>query len=189
MSDPRMSDPQRRSARAALVRAAAAIALLIGLAGCDHVAAADPAWPPGVAGRACQLLDYDLVADVLGTRFDTAGGAAVNGTFTCAMTQAAHEFPDLTLAVTGTIADELIFTATMVPSGSRTVKGLGLTAYQVDVNPSGTGGPGVEVGWLSPKRRLIALRYTFPAGTAAAQADDMSTRLVTLAQRIELSPL
>jgi hypothetical protein len=180
---------RQRRAPAKLAAAIALAALALTVAGCDHHAAAEPGWPLGVAGRACQLLDYDVVADALGTRFDTVGGATVNGTFTCAMTQAEHAFPDLTLSVTGSAADEVIFTATMVPSGSQVVKGLGLAAYQAEVDPAGTGGPGVEVGWLSAKARLMALRYTFPVGTAAAQVDDMGAHLVTLARHIEQTPL
>ena len=171
-----------------------AIALIAGLAmlaaGCDRGAAADAgrrSWPPAIAGRACQLLDYDGVEAHLGTRFDTAGGANRDATYTCALTQAGHDYPDLTLAVTASAADEVIFTATVTPSGSTVVKDLGRIAYRVAVAPSGSSGPGVEVGWLSAHERLLIVRYTFPKEATAQHAAEFTPKLIALAHQIDQS--
>ncbi len=157
--------------------------------GCEIFGAGEPdrrgELPLAAAGRACELLDYDVVETQLGTRFDTVGGADKDGTYTCALTQAGSEYPDLTLAVTATAADEVIFTATVTPSSSTAVKGLGRIAYRVDIAPSGSSGPGVEVGWLSAHERLLIVRYTFPPGTPAQQVDDFPPRLIGLSQQIE----
>ncbi len=146
-------------------------------------------WPPGAAGRACQFLNYDAVAATLGVRFDTAGGASKDETYSCALTQADNEFPDLTLAVTETEADEVIFTATMIPSGATRVNDLGRIAYRVGVAAVKGSGPGIEVGWLSTYGRLMVIRYTFPAGTTSAQINEFVPKLVALAKRIEETEL
>lgn len=172
----------------------AALALIAGLAllaaGCDQGASADAgrrSWPPAIAGRACQLLDYDVVETQLGTHFDTAGGANRDATFTCALTQAGHDYPDLTLAVTATAADEVIFTATVAPSRSTVVKDLGRIAYRVAIAPSGSSGPGVEVGWLSANERLLIVRYTFPPETTAEHVAEFVPKLIALARQIDES--
>src|SRR5215204_3714349 len=70
------------------------------LAGCNESAADQGvvSWPPGAAGVACKYLEYDAVATAIGTRFDTAGGARKDDTYTCALTQSTHEYPDLTFS-------------------------------------------------------------------------------------------
>jgi len=166
----------------------ACLALLA--AGCDGGSSADAgrrSWPPAIAGRACQLLHYDVVEEHLGTRFDTAGGANRDATYTCALTQAGHDYPDLTLAVTATTADEVIFTATVAPSGSTVVKDLGRIAYRVAIAPSRSSGPGVEVGWLSAYERLLIVRYTFPPEATAQQVAELTSKLIALAHQIDQS--
>jgi hypothetical protein len=167
----------------------AVVALALAAAGCGRDASADPGrtsqWPAGAAGAACQLLEYDRVETRLGAGFDTAGGAHREDTYTCALTRAGQEYPDLTLAMTATTADEVIFTATVVPSGSKVQKDLGLVAYRIQVPAAGRAGPAVEIGWLSAKGRLMVLRYTFAADATTAQIEEFTPKLIQLARDIE----
>jgi hypothetical protein len=163
----------------------ALVLVLIAAAGCADGAAAAPGWPAGAAGGACQLLDYGVVTDATGTRFDTAGAAQADETYTCALTQQANQFPDLILAVTASHADVVIFTATVTPSGSAPVDGLGQIAYQIKRAGAQATGPQAEVGWLSGNARIMLLRYTFPAKTADERADAMLPKLVNLAKTVD----
>jgi hypothetical protein len=168
---------------AALLLATMTAAALI--AACDSGGGTGSQWPLGAAGRACQFLNYDTVAATLGVRFDIAGGASKDEIYTCALTRTDTEFPDLTLAVTETEADEVIFTATMIPSGGTRVADLGRIAYRVGFPAARGGGPGIEVGWLSTYGRLMIIRYTFPAGATSAQVNELTPKVITLAKRIE----
>lgn len=160
---------------------------LVALAGCGERGAAGASgveWPPGSAGVACNLLDYGSVEAALGTRFDTAGGATQGTTHTCALTATGHEYPDLTLSYSATQADEVVFQATVMPAGASPLDGLGRTAYQLSL-PAGDGhGPAIEVGWLSPKGRLVVLRYTMPADATPDQAEALAPKVVNLATSI-----
>lgn len=174
-------------------RGVAALGLaVVGLVagGCDEeVEPSGPrgGWPLGAAGMACQLLDYAVVEQALGTAFDTAGGATVESTYSCVLTQGEREYPDLTLAVTPTSANEVIFMATLVPSGASDVEDLGRSAYLMH-RPAGDGhGPAVEVGWLSASGRLVVLRYTFAEGADAEAVAEMGTRIADYAQQLEQS--
>jgi hypothetical protein len=168
-----------------LVTAAALAALLTG---CGK-AGADPGttvqWPAAAAGRACQLLDYDEVTESIGTRFDTAAGANAGATLTCALTVEGKDFPDLTLAVAPTDADELIFKATLTPSGSTKVNDLGRIAYRVQIQAANKHGPTVEIGWLSDGASFVVLKYTFPAGADAAQVSAFAQKMIALAHKVD----
>jgi hypothetical protein len=160
----------------------------LALTGCDRGAAADPGrsqWPAGAAGAVCQLLEYDTVAAELGVRFDTAGGGEKDGTATCALTQAGHDYPYLTLAMTPTKADEVIFVATVEPSGANRVKGLGLIAYRLNIAATGKSGPALEIGWLSKKERLMIVRYGFAPGADRDTLNLFYPKLLALAKRAE----
>jgi hypothetical protein len=168
--------------------AVAALALLAGLtAGCDEDSAADPVggWPIGAAGRACQLLEYATVEAALGTAFDTAGGATSESTYTCVLTVGGQDYPDLTLAVSPSSIDELIFTTTVNPSNSVPVAELGRIAYSLQRPAADGQGPGVEVGWLSASGRLLMLRYTFAADAPAEAVAALTAKLVAFAQQID----
>lgn len=170
-----------------------ALALAIGLAllsaGCDEDASADPGhtsrWPAAAAGMACQLIEYDVVAAATGTRFDAAGGAKQEETLTCALTQSGNQYPYLTVAMTPTTADEVIFTATVTPSGATAVKGLGRIAYQLGIAPAGPAGPGVELGWLSDSGYLMIMRYTFALTARPDEVAKLGPKLLVLAQQVE----
>jgi hypothetical protein len=184
--------------RRALMLARALVAgLVLCLAGCARLAAvADPDaspsppsydWPAAAAGAACGLLDFGTVAQELGTTFDTAGGAQVDNTYTCAVTRAGQQFPDLSLSLSGTDVDDLIFTISVAPDGSTPVKRLGRAAYLLPVAASAGHGPGIEYGWLSSKPRLVVVRYTFAVGATQADVDAMAPKLLVLAERVEKS--
>jgi hypothetical protein len=142
-------------------------------------------WPAAARGPACALIDYGQVAKITGTTFDTAAGAHVDDTYTCAETATGHPLPELSLALSSTKADDLIFRISVVPSGATAVAGLGQVAYVLNVPATGSNGPALEYGWLSAKPRLIVLRYTFPTGTAQPAVDAMAPKLLTLAKKVE----
>jgi hypothetical protein len=142
-------------------------------------------WPAASAGLVCGLIEYDVVAGELGVRFDTAGGAHVGDTYTCALTRTGQEFPDLTLALAATTADDLIFAVGVAPPGSTAVKGLGRAAYQLIVAAGGEHGPGIELGWLSAGQRLGVLRFTFATGADGDTVNAMVPKLLAMARRID----
>jgi hypothetical protein len=95
-----------------------------------------------------------------------------------------RDYPDLTLSYSATEADEVIFRATVAPTGASPLEGLGRAAYQLGL-PAGDGhGPAIEIGWLSPKGRLMVLRYTMPADATQDQTDAFAPKLISLATAI-----
>ncbi len=179
---------------------AGALVAVLSVAGCDLGAAAGarsgnglPAGPSptgsrqpaAMAGGACQLLDFDVVAAVLGTEFEVAASGATDGSYTCVLQRSATGLPDLMLSVTPTEADATIFKSTVMPKNGSTVKDLGKAAFSAPVAPSAGVGPGIETGWLSGNGRLIMLRYRTSPGTAAAQVNGMIGKLVELAKKID----
>jgi hypothetical protein len=166
---------------------AAGLALLG--AGCDVEASADPGltsqWPAGAAGVLCQLLEYDDVEAKLGVRFDAAGGAKQDDTLTCALTKQAGPVPYLTLALTPSAIDPVVFTASAIPSGATTVPDLGKAGYRIGVPASGDAGPGIQLVWLSSAGRMLVLRYVFPAAATAEETEALVPRLVGLAQAVD----
>ncbi len=142
-------------------------------------------WPAGAAGAACGLLDYGQVAKELGTTFDTAGGAEVDNTVTCAVNQAGRAYPTLSLSLSATKADDLIFSISAVPANSAPVKGLGRAAYVLPIPAGDQHGPGLEYGWLSAKPRLGVVRYFFAPGATDAEVTALKPKLLVLAQRVE----
>ncbi|SDY48055.1 hypothetical protein SAMN05444365_102392 [Micromonospora pattaloongensis] len=164
---------------------------LLLLTACEAQAGAIPAGPAPVvadvpasaAGGACHLLDYDVIEQATGARFDVAVATRREQTYTCLVRARAASRPDLVLSATETSADVEIFTEDVVPRGAKPVKGLGKAGYRLAVPAASGQGPGVEVGWLSGNGRLLTLRYTL--GTGQDAAAELSTRLVTLAQRVD----
>jgi hypothetical protein len=183
-----------RAARGGLVGRLALVSLVLAcgvvLSGCSGEAGADPGsqfphYPAAAAGGACLLLDYDTINEAIGVRFDTAGASRRDDTYTCAVTQRGASYPDLTLSVTPTKADELIFAASVTPSGSTPVKGLGKAAYQIASPAAGKRGPRWEVGWLSDNQRLMVLRFTYAKGVSADDAAGLKAKVADLAKRID----
>jgi len=161
--------------------AVAVLAFLPLVSACDKGASASPSWGAAGAGRLCPLLDYGVVQQTLGVKFDTAAGGQKDETVTCAVTQSGHEYPFLTVAAAGTNADTLIFEAIVVPSGATGLTGVGVIAYQLMLPPVSGSGPGVEIGWLSASHRLIVLRYVFPPNTPDSDVAAFMPKLVAFA--------
>jgi hypothetical protein len=161
--------------------AVASLALAALVSGCSKGASANPSWGAAGAGRLCPLLDFDVVEQNLGVRFDTAAGAQKDETVTCAVTQAGHPYPFLTVAAAGTAADALIFEAIVTPEGATPVTGIGVVAYQLRLAPVNGSGPGLEIGWLSAGHRIIVLRYVFAPGPTDADVTAFFSKLAAFA--------
>jgi hypothetical protein len=169
--------------------------LLLAIAGCTEAAAQTPQpvspvatqWPASAAGDACQLLDYDVIEQMIGVRFDVAAASRQGGTHTCVVQESKADHPDLALTVSTTTADAATFTSAIVPKTAKVIKGLGVSAYQVTVAPGQGQGPGVEVGWISGDSRLITLRYTFPPVADPGAVSAMPAKLVALAKKVDLT--
>jgi len=169
-----------------VVAVAALLAIMVGATGCDSDdGGRQRDLPASTAGLICQLVEYDTVADGIGVRFDTAGGARKDDTQTCALTQSGAKYPYLTLALSPTTVSDLIFKATMVPAGSADVQELGRIAYQRTLPVADGSGPGVELCWLSWSSRMLVLRFVSTPDTQPDQITQLASRLVALAQRIE----
>jgi hypothetical protein len=170
--------------------------LLLTVAGCSGASAsadggaASPSptasrWPAALAGGACQLLDYDVIATAIGVQFDVAAAGTTSATFTCVLQQTAASLPDLSLAVTSTQADATIFKTTVVPKGAPPVANLGKVGYSAAIPAAAAAGPGLEIGWLSGNQRLIVLRYHSSSGTAPGDVNALLPKLVDLAKKID----
>ena len=169
-----------------LPRVLAAVALLSVAAGCGNDGPSRP--PASQAGRACQAAEYDLVEAALGVRFDTADAARVDETYSCVLSQAGRSFPDLTVTLSASAADELIFQTTATPSGSTAVENLGRRAYQIALPPAGDpvpSGPAVQVGWLSAAPQIMTLRYTWDVGATDQDVATLTPLLVDFARGVE----
>jgi hypothetical protein len=161
-------------------------------AGCEGDAAADVNTrpPAATAGRACQVVEYEVVAAALGTRFDTAGGAHSGETYTCVLGVRGRAYPDLMFAMSPTTVSPLIFSVTVPPPGATAVDKLGVSAYQVALAPvtaadGAASGPGLELCWLSSASLMMVMRYTFAANTPQAESDRVAAGLVVLAQQVD----
>jgi hypothetical protein len=169
--------------------------LLLALTGCAQAAAETPqavspvptAYPASAAGDACALLDYDVIEKAVGVRFDVAAANRQGATHTCVVQASNANHPDLVLTVSTATANAAVFRSTLVPKTAKTVKGLGLAAYQLTIKASQGQGPGLEVGWLSGDSRLITLRFTFAAGAGQAAVAALQGKLVELAKKVDLT--
>jgi hypothetical protein len=170
---------------------------LAGLAGCTGaeahprptavesstpVRAARP--PASAEGGACLLLNFDVVEQIAGLRFDVAGAGQSEGSFTCVLRTASTPYPDLTLAVTSTTADAVAFRSAAMPKGATAVTALGLAGYTLAVPAAAGAGAGVDVGWLSWDSRLIMLRYR-SAPAASADIGALVPKLIALARKVD----
>ncbi|GAB3802027.1 hypothetical protein [Micromonospora zhanjiangensis] len=171
--------------------------LLVSLSGCDKDAAAstpiaDPApavveIPARAAGGACRLLDFAVVEQHTGTRFDVAAASESAGSQSCVLRTEDEPQPALMLAVTRTAVDASIYRTSVVPKGATTVSGLGKAAYRTVPKPAAGRGVGVEIGWLAAGGRMVCLRFTFPAGRDEA-ADGFAPKLLALAKQVDAQP-
>ncbi len=80
---------------------------------------------------------------------------------TCALTEKNRPFPYLTLALTPTTIDSVVFTDSVKPAGAYAMPDLGVIAYRM-TSPAAEGtGPALDLVWLSESSRLMNLRYGF----------------------------
>jgi hypothetical protein len=165
----------------------AIFALLV--AGCQHGASAAPApgskWGASAAGIACQLLEYDAVEAKLGTRFDNAGGGKQDNTLTCALTKKDQRFPYLTLALTPTTIDSVVFSNSVKPQGAYSMPDLGVIAYRLTIPAADGAGPVLDLVWLSESSRLMNLRYGFDGSAGPDAVDALTPKLLALAKDVE----
>ncbi len=145
---------------------------------------------PLIDGRACQAVEFDAVEAVLGVRFETATAARVQESSSCVLGIAGRSFPDLTVVISPSAADVVIFRASIWPSGATTVEGLGRSAYQLTLPPvtgqdGAPSGPGLRIGWLSAAPQLMMLRYTWAAEATPDEIAALTPRIVELAMAIE----
>ncbi|MFU8850709.1 hypothetical protein ACNAW0_06955 [Micromonospora sp. SL1-18] len=181
--------------RARIWLAASAVLLTAGCA-----AEATPVALPSVAprpvevaaassGGACRLLDFEVIAEHTGARFDVAAAVERGNTHTCVLRAETALLPELTLTVTETSIDKSGFTQDVLPRGATKVSKLGEIAYRQKLPKKGKVGPGAEVGWLATEGRLATLRWTCPLGTDPAEAEKMTGKLVNLAKAVDTRQL
>ena len=140
--------------------------------------------PASAAGGACILLDYPQIEEHIGVRFDVAASDQSDDTSTCVVQTETGTRPDLTFSVVpSTPADARMFLGELKPKGAKSLSGLGRAAYRLVA--ADEAGPAVEIGWLTADKQLMTLRFTFPEGTQADEANDMAGRLVDLAQALD----
>ncbi|WBB72144.1 hypothetical protein O7602_20795 [Micromonospora sp. WMMD1128] len=175
--------------------ATSAVLLATGCAD-DASPVAVPAPPPPAApavaassGGACRLLDFAVIAEHTGGAFDVAAATERGDTHTCVVRARDAALPELTLAVTDTSIDAATFTADVQPRGAVKVAKLGRIAYRRTAPKTKTAGPVAEVGWLAAGDRLASLRWTSPEGTATAEVEKATGKLVALAQVIDTGQL
>lgn len=140
--------------------------------------------PASAAGGVCELLDYEVIEQFTGTRFEVSAASTHEKTKTCVVRTGGADSPDLSLSVTAAKADAAAFKE-LVPRGAKTVKGLGKAAYQVSTGPNEDEGAAIEVGWLTDDGKVLCLRYTLPDGEGKAAADELAPELVELAGQIQ----
>ena len=200
----------RGGTRAVLIRGRVAAVLCLLAVGCGTLAGCDDDPPTrnepeaqsvavpargtdrpaaSAAGGACQLLDFDVVAQFVGVTFEVAATAQKDATATCVLQRGRAGYPDLTLAVTPTTVPASAFKATAAPPGTADVAALGQAAYQLvrpapGTDPAGPG-PAVEIGWLSKKGQRMVVRYRLAGDKPQTDAQALAPQVVELARFLE----
>ncbi|OLB82105.1 MAG: hypothetical protein AUI14_01210 [Actinobacteria bacterium 13_2_20CM_2_71_6] len=177
---------------------AGSLALLLAVAGCAASAAGSPRTatsarpapvstrePAEAAGGACQLLNYEQVTAAIEVDFDVAGASTSGDTYTCVLRRVDGALPDLSLAVSPTLADTTVFSTSVTPKGAVVVGDLGKLGYSRPLPAASGTGPGAEIGWLSGNQRLMILRYRTPPGTAPTDATALIPKLIALAKKVD----
>ncbi|MFV2111355.1 hypothetical protein ACFHW0_03310 [Micromonospora sp. LOL_025] len=137
------------------------------------------------SGGACRLLDFGVIEQHAGVRFDVAAASATGDSHTCVVRAGREALPELTLTVTRTSIDAATFTADVVPEKAAKVSGLGQRAYRRTTSAKGAVGPVAEVGWLAAEGRLATLRYATLRDADRAKAEKLTTALVALARQLD----
>ncbi|WBC14688.1 hypothetical protein O7600_26930 [Micromonospora sp. WMMA1998] len=141
------------------------------------------------SGGACRLLDFAVIAEHIGATFDVAAATERGDTHTCVLRAQAAVLPELTLSVTETSIDTSTFTLDVQPRGAAKVTKLGKIAYRRTLPKSAKAGPVAEVGWLADEGRLASLRWATPKGTATAEVEKTTGKLVALAKVLDTRKL
>ncbi|MCX4385953.1 hypothetical protein OG777_03305 [Micromonospora peucetia] len=137
------------------------------------------------SGGACRLLDFGVIEQHAGFRFDVAAASRTGDSHTCVVRAGRAALPELTLSVTETSIDAATFTADVVPEKAAKVSGLGQQAYRRTTSAKGALGPVAEVGWLATEGRLATLRYATPRATDNTDAENLTTALIALAKQLD----
>lgn len=170
---------------------AAATLLTAGCADDPAPVAVPPVGPATVevaaasSGGACTMLDFAVIEEHTGVRFDVAAASDRKDTHTCVVRAEGATLPELTLTVTDTSIDVATFNADVLPKGAAKVSKLGRVAYRRTVVKTARQGPAAEVGWLATEERLVTLRWTCERGAAKADAEEMTGKLAELARKID----
>ncbi|MEU6076450.1 hypothetical protein [Micromonospora sp. NPDC047074] len=141
------------------------------------------------SGGACRLLDFGVIEQHAGFRFDVAAASRTGDSHTCVVRSGQSALPELTLTVTEASIDAAGFTADVVPEKAAKVSGLGQKAYRQTIAAKGAHGPVAEVGWLTAEGSLATLRYATPPATGKTDAETLTTALTTLAQTLKTRTL
>ncbi|MFC8618765.1 hypothetical protein ACFT9M_20450 [Micromonospora purpureochromogenes] len=136
------------------------------------------------SGGACRLLDFAVIEEHAGVRFDVAAASDKGDTHTCVVRAEGATLPELTLTVTDTSIDVPTFNADVLPDGATKVSKLGQVAYRRTVAKTAKHGPVAEVGWLATEDRLATLHWTCERGAPKAEAEELTGKLVSLAKKI-----
>ncbi|OON31459.1 MULTISPECIES: hypothetical protein [unclassified Micromonospora] len=145
--------------------------------------------PAASSGGACRLLDFAVVEEHTGERFDVAAASTRDDTRTCVLRAKRALLPELALTVTDTSIDVADFTADVQPAGARKVSRLGQVAYRRTGAATKGQGPVAEVGWLAAEDRLAVLRWTLPKDAERAAAEEVAGKLVALAGTVDTRAL
>ncbi|MEV4661368.1 hypothetical protein AB0J85_05410 [Micromonospora echinofusca] len=178
-----------------IVGAGVAVLLVTGCGAEAEPVAVPPAAPVAVdvaaasSGGACRLLDFGVIEQHAGFRFDVAAASRTGDSHTCVVRAGQATLPELTLTVTETSIDAATFTADVVPEKAAKVSGLGQKAYQRTTSAKGASGPVVEVCWLAAGGSLASLRYATPDATDRSEAEKLTSALVTLARTLDTRAL
>lgn len=149
------------------------------------VVSTPPPQPAEYAGGACQLLDFDVVRTSTGLEFDVSAASQSGSSYTCVLQGEDNSYPDLRFMLTAANFTTTQFRTDIQPHGASTLSGLGTAAYTA-VLTGDSGGPAVEVGWLSGNGRVTVLRVTLPRGAAAAEAKALLPKVTDLARKIAM---
>ncbi|MEU4771956.1 hypothetical protein [Micromonospora sp. NPDC023644] len=177
--------------RGRMVGAGVTVLLVTGCGAQAEPVAVPPPAPVAVevaaasSGGACRLLDFGVIEQHAGVRFDVAAASATGDSHTCVVRAGRATLPELTLTVTETSIDAATFASDVVPEKAAKVSGLGQRAYRRTTSAKGALGPVVEVGWLAAEGRLATLRYATPGDAGKAEAEKLTTALVALAGQLD----
>ncbi|MFY1633122.1 hypothetical protein ACN27F_07495 [Solwaraspora sp. WMMB335] len=143
-----------------------------------------PRPPVAEAGGACAMLDYDVIEEKVGFRFEVAAASSSGKTQSCILRPAAEPLPDLVVSISETRASASVFANDVAPVGAKEIKDLGKAAYWVPIKPDPDTGYGaaLEVNWITGDPKLMSVRWTFAVGDDELSAVELAPKMVDLAR-------